>query len=143
MSRIQKFDDVDWEVLFRVALEPNDPTARRTFTKADRLLRRPEFLNLAQHGRKVQNHHFIAYTGLNELNRCRLGITVTRKVGKAAVRNRIKRITRNYFRLNRHTLRNNWDVSIIAKRAAADIPRQRAVLSLESLFEQIKETRDR
>jgi ribonuclease P protein component len=130
-------------ICFRVAWEPNDPAARLTFTKADRLLRRSEFLHLAQHGKKVQNRDFIAYTGSNDLNRCRLGITVTRKVGKAAVRNRIKRITRTYFRLNRHTLRNSRDISIIAKKSAADIPNERAVLSLGSLFEQIKETRDR
>ena len=126
-----------------MALEPKDPTAKQTYTKADRLLRRSEFLALGQYGKKIQNRHFIAYTGPNTLNRCRLGITVTRRVGKAAVRNRIKRITRNYFRLNRHSLQKGWDINVIAKKQAADIPNQRAVLSLDGLFGQIKETSDR
>ena len=123
--------------------EPKDPAAGFTFAKDDRLLRRSEFLNLAQNGVKVQNRYFIAYTGSNDLNRCRLGITVTRKVGKAATRNRIKRITRNYFRLNRYSLQYSRDISIIAKKAVADAPGWSAVLSLENLFEQIKETKDR
>lgn len=126
-----------------MTLEPKDPTAVQTYTKADRLLRRSEFLLLAQNGRKLQNRFFIAYAGPNTLNRCRLGITVTRRVGKAAVRNRLKRITRNFFRLNRHVLKKHWDISIIAKKAAADIPSSRAVSSLEGLFAQIRETRDR
>jgi ribonuclease P protein component len=48
----------------------------------------------------------------------RLGITVTRKVGNAVRRNRIKRLVREWFRQRRAEL-DSWDVVVVAKR---DIP---------------------
>jgi ribonuclease P protein component len=47
----------------------------------------------------------------------RLGITVTRKVGTAVRRNRIKRLVREWFRLRRAML-GALDVVVIAKREA-------------------------
>ncbi|MBW2656515.1 MAG: ribonuclease P protein component, partial [Deltaproteobacteria bacterium] len=65
---------------------------RFTFTKADRILKRPEFIALSKSGRRVQNTEFIAYFLHAQYNRSRLGVTVTKKVGQAVERNRIKRL---------------------------------------------------
>jgi ribonuclease P protein component len=46
----------------------------------------------------------------------RLGITVSKKVGSAAERNRIRRLVREFFRLNRSRLSTPQDIVIIAKR---------------------------
>ncbi len=107
------------------------------FSKADRLLKRHEFLRLSASGKRVQNTNFIANFGQGQLHRSRLGITVTKKVGCAATRNRIKRYVREYFRLHRHRLRGNWDINIIAKKSAADLPSPLAFSSLENLFNSI------
>lgn len=48
----------------------------------------------------------------------RLGITVTRKVGNAVRRNRIKRLVREWFRKSGQGL-GAWDFNVIVKR---DIP---------------------
>ena len=50
---------------------------------------------------------------------CRLGVTVTRKVGNAVERNRVKRRVREFFRLHRNELQPAHDLLIIA-RAGAD-----------------------
>ena len=107
------------------------------FSKDDRLLRRSDYLRLARDGKRLQNRQFIAYICKNELNRCRLGITVTRKVGKAAKRNRIKRLAREYFRQNRHIFRDHWDISLIAKKESVDISNKALFSALESIFVRI------
>jgi ribonuclease P protein component len=49
----------------------------------------------------------------------RLGITVTRKIGNAVARNRIKRLVREVFRLNRTRLPEGLDLVWVAKQQAA------------------------
>ena len=72
-----------------------------TFSKDERLLKRESFINLTKSGRKTCNYFFIAnYKEGSTYGQTRLGITVTKKVGGAVVRNRIKRLVREYFRNN-------------------------------------------
>lgn len=110
---------------------------RFSITKADRIRLRSEFTQLAQLGRKKQNRHFIAYVAGGKADHCRLGITVTKKVGHAPARNRIKRLIREYFRLNRHKLVNYWDINVIAKREANVASNRTLFVSLDNLFEHI------
>ena len=51
----------------------------------------------------------------------RLGITVSRKVGGAVVRNRVKRQVREWFRRSRAKLRTGIDVVVIGRSAAAGL----------------------
>ncbi|MCP4104267.1 MAG: ribonuclease P protein component [Desulfobacteraceae bacterium] len=108
-----------------------------TFTKADRILKRHEFLWLSKHGKKLQNKHFIAVFCPGRSERMRLGVTVTKKVGQAVTRNRIKRYCREYFRLNRHNISGKWDVNIIAKKETANLAGARIFSSLQDIFERI------
>ena len=110
---------------------------RFSFKKDDRILKRSEFLELTRSGRKVQNDCFVALFQEGRLEHSRLGITVTRKVGKAALRSRIKRLVREYFRLNRRHLNQNWDINIVAKKKAAELSAEKVFSSLQDLFEQI------
>ncbi|MEA3429452.1 MAG: ribonuclease P protein component [Thermodesulfobacteriota bacterium] len=105
------------------------------FTKADRLLKRFDFLRLAAKGRQQQNKYFVAVFAPGKTERTRLGITVSRKVGNAVVRNRIKRFTREYFRLNRHKLTGNRDINVIAKKEAVNLSSAQACLSLQNVFD--------
>jgi ribonuclease P protein component len=108
-----------------------------SLTKADRILKRREFTALSETGQRVQNEQFIALFAPNRRGRSRIGITVTKKVGPAVKRNRIKRIVREYFRLNRHKLVGNWDINLIAKRHIADISSEQTNRSLQNIFERI------
>jgi len=110
---------------------------RFSFKKEDRILKRAEFHELTRFGRKLENDCLIAFIKSGRLNRPRLGITVTRKVGKAAQRNRVKRLIREYFRLNRQHFNQNWDINIIAKKKAVDLSSEKAVSFLQDLFEKI------
>jgi ribonuclease P protein component len=106
-----------------------------SFTKADRLLKRSEFLHLSQIGRTAYNSHFIAVFA--PVNHTRIGITVSKKVGKSVTRSRLRRLIREYFRHNRHNIAGNWDINIIAKRRAADLSSAEAFLSLKHIFDKL------
>ena len=110
---------------------------RFSFKKEDRILKRSEFLEITRSGRKLQNDGFIAFFKPGRFDSPRLGITVTRKVGKAAQRNRVKRLVREYFRLNRQHLNQNWDINIVAKKKAADLSSMKVDSFLQDLFEKI------
>jgi ribonuclease P protein component len=111
--------------------------SRYTFTKADRILKRSQFIAFRRGSKKIDGSFFFAAIRPNELPHCRLGITVTRKVGKAAQRNRIKRRIREYFRLNRHRIIGNWDIHLIAKKGAGEIDFAQASSSLKRIFRQL------
>lgn len=104
------------------------------FTKADRLRKRSEFLRLSNQGKKIQDQYFIAIYTQSPIQRTRLGITVARQVGNAPTRNRIKRLSREYFRLNRQTITGHWDINIIAKKKAANLPSAQVFVSLKNIL---------
>jgi ribonuclease P protein component len=103
--------------------------------KADRILKRSDFLRISKHGKKFSNKHFVATHCTGQFENTRLGITVSKKVGNAATRNRIKRFSREYFRLNRHLLADCLDINITAKRAAAELTSEQTFLSLKNIFD--------
>ncbi len=108
------------------------------FTKADRLLKRAQFVHLATQAKKVHSHLFVAFFEPSPHGSSRIGITVSRKVGNAATRNRIKRLVREYFRQNRRTLEHPWDIHVIAKKEAAESGNQAVTGSLEKIFKRIE-----
>jgi ribonuclease P protein component len=91
------------------------------FRRGDRLKKRYEFRQVQLNGRRIHTPHFLIVVQPNASSNTRLGITVTKKVGSAVERNRIKRVVREVFRRNRGLFPLGHDVVLIAKRNAADI----------------------
>jgi len=80
-------------------------------------LRRADFLRATRRGRRVETGYFRVFVLRREDGGAtRLGITVTRKVGKAVFRNRIKRLVREWFRDRDHGM-GSCDLIVVAKRA--------------------------
>jgi ribonuclease P protein component len=83
-------------------------------TRSSRLRRR-DFLEARRSGRRVASQHFFILLRLrSEGTAPRLGVTVTRKVGKAVHRSRIKRLIREWFRHDGIEI-GPYDVVVIAK----------------------------
>ena len=83
-----------------------------------RLRKRSEFLRLAGAAQKRASRGILVVWQGNGLANARLGVTVSRKVGCAVVRNRIKRYIRETFRTNRSCL-PAVDLNVIARSEAA------------------------
>lgn len=117
-------------------LHPNR-TRVNTFSKGDRLLKRAEFLRLSEIGQKLHVPHFLLLYSAAETAFPRIGITVSRKIGKAIIRNRIKRIVRDYFRLRKRSFPPS-DFNIIAKRGAGELSFSEIQAELDKAFARIK-----
>jgi ribonuclease P protein component len=66
--------------------------------KQVRLAKRREFVRVYESGRKHFSRYSVVFTAANDLPYSRIGITATKKLGKANVRNRLKRWTREVYR---------------------------------------------
>jgi len=79
-------------------------------------MRRSDFVASSEFGERRTTRYFIVLLmDRNDGGPTRLGITVTRKVGSAVWRNRIKRLAREWFR-NRSREFGSCDLVLIAKR---------------------------
>jgi ribonuclease P protein component len=94
--------------------------ANFSFRKEERLRKRSEFLTVYEKGRKVRTNHFFVYFLQNNLPHSRLGLTVSRKVGKTVARNLIKRRLREIFRRNKTDISPPGDLVVNVKRSATE-----------------------
>ena len=81
------------------------------FPKASRLLTKTDFRGLWKNSLKVETRWLRAYVKKRQAQESRLGIGITKKVGKAVRRNRLKRIIREYFRTSDYRLKG-WDILV-------------------------------
>ncbi|WP_432820240.1 ribonuclease P protein component [Trichloromonas sp.] len=92
-----------------------------TFPFSHRLTRRREFNDAWNRGKKYHTDHFIIIIRDNMVGPTRLGITVSRKIGGAVQRNRVKRLLREVFRIHYLSIKPCVNISIIAKKESPSL----------------------
>ena len=68
----------------------------------------------------------------------RVGITVSKKLGKAHIRNRTRRRIREVYRLNEEKFQPGWDIVVVARTKAVDAPFDRLTKSYLALAGKLK-----
>jgi ribonuclease P protein component len=120
------------------------PTSRReTLPTAARVRKRREFLAIQGSGRRLPTRHFLVVQADEKARPAapaRLGITVTRKIGGAVARNRIKRAVREAFRRRRDRLAESLALVVIARDGAASLSPTAIAAELEPVFARFART---
>ncbi len=100
--------------------EPYVP-GRESLPRRERLTTPREYREVFEQGRRSVGQAFVCYIARNEGHGRKFGMAVSRQVGGAVVRNRVKRYIRETYRTNRARLREDVRMVIVAKPAAATL----------------------
>jgi len=87
------------------------------FLKCHHLRRPAEFQRVYERRARASDALILVFGLRNELGHSRIGLSVSRKVGGAVVRNRWKRLLREAFRLTREQLPDDLDMIVIPRRS--------------------------
>jgi ribonuclease P protein component len=93
---------------------PDTPSFR--FRSHEHLRRPADFRRVYDRRRSVSDTLLIVYSCENGLAYLRLGLSVSRKMGGAVQRNRLRRLYREAFRLTRHEMPVGIDLILIPRR---------------------------
>ena len=74
-----------------------------------------EFRRIYRKGKSYVSPYLVLYCQRNRAGRTRLGVTVSTKLGKAVVRNRVRRRFREIWRLNLPDTVPGWDIILVAR----------------------------
>ena len=112
-----------------------DPNPRGTarFNKSERIRRRRDFLRAQAQGKRFYTRHFGVTLAPPVAAGPRLGLVVTKRLGKAVQRNRVKRLLREFFRRHRTQL-PAVDLVIMAKKGAEGLVYQQVEEELGRLL---------
>lgn len=89
--------------------------------KKYRLRKNLEFKRVYSGGKNYWNRNLTLYKKKNNLKETRFGITITKKVGKAVVRNKIRRRIKEIYRTNLYRIKSGYDLVFIPKQNVVDI----------------------
>ena len=91
-----------------------------SFKREERIVKKKDFISLKVQGRRYYTKNFSVIIRENGREISRLGITVSKKIGNSVKRNRMKRLIREFFRLNKQKIPKGYDVIITALKGNND-----------------------
>lgn len=112
-------------------------------TKAERIRQRAEYLHIQGRGRKLHTPNFICF-GMQKQSEdaaappARLGVTVSRRVGGAVVRNRVKRLVREAYRRHKADFPAGTELVVVARPEAAKVAYAAVVAELFEVGRRIR-----
>lgn len=115
-------------------MHQNKQVAGEKMNKQQRIKKNKEFQRVFKKGKSFANRQFIVYLLKGEQEEFRLGLSVSKKVGNAVARNRVKRYIRQAFLELKDDLLPNADYIIIARPQAAKLDFHESKKSLEHVL---------
>lgn len=90
--------------------------------KQNRLMKKEDFNKVYRYGKSIANRQFVLYfLPKAQQEDFRLGISVSKKVGNAVVRNRLRRLVKEVVRLQRTKILSEYDFILIVRKPAVGL----------------------
>ena len=87
---------------------------------SESLKKNRDFQNVYKNGISYGNKYLVMYKNENNLNKNRIGISVSKKVGNSIVRHRLTRLVRESYRLQEDKFRCGYDIIINVRMSAKE-----------------------
>ncbi|NLI14541.1 MAG: ribonuclease P protein component [Peptococcaceae bacterium] len=101
------------------------------------LKKNKDYKNVYSRGKSVADRHLVLYFLANNSSDCRLGFTVSRKIGNAVKRNRIRRLFKEACRINKEQFTGGYDIVLLARRHNESLKYQQVEESLLKLLKKV------
>ena len=88
---------------------------------SESLKKNRDFQYVYRRGKSIANRYLVMYVHKNGLERNRLGISVSKKVGNSVVRHHLTRLIRESYRLNEEKFMCGLDIVVVMRTTAKDI----------------------
>jgi ribonuclease P protein component len=115
---------------------------RERFPQSVRLRKRAEYLRVQERGIKVQTKGFIGLVLPRPGNVTRIGITTSRRLGKAVVRNHARRLIREAFRTGKLNLPSGLELVVIPRAASTRMSSEQVFAELEQLGKRVRRLKE-
>ncbi|WP_130805446.1 ribonuclease P protein component [Senegalia massiliensis] len=83
--------------------------------KIESLKNNREFRRVYDKGKSLSNKYLVIFFIKNGLEYNRVGFSVTKKIGNAVIRNRVKRLIKEAFRLNSEGINQGYDIIFLSR----------------------------
>ena len=88
---------------------------------SESLKKNHQFQSVYRTGKSYANKYLVMYVKENGLEKNRIGISVSKKVGNSVVRHRVTRLIRESYRLHEDIFNSGLDIVIVARPSAAAV----------------------
>lgn len=105
--------------------------------KEYRVKKSTDFDTIIKKRKSFANRQFIVYYDKNDFEHMRLGISVSKRLGKAHKRNEIKRYIREVFKTRKDSVKN-YDLIVIARDSIVDKSLAEYEKSIDHILKKVK-----
>ena len=115
-----------------------EPLSVRIVERRHRLTRNADFRRVRREGASFSNRFLVLCALPGQDDAVRFGFSASSRVGKAIVRNRLKRLLREATRQYQPAITPGWDLVWIARRAAGEANFRQICSAVEKLLEEAR-----
>ena len=101
-----------------------------------------DFVYAYRRGKKFVSPYFVVYLTKNNAKLNKLGITVSKSIGKAHSRNRAKRLIRHAYKLCNFSSMIGYNVVVVARESILEAPFEKICMQMFNILKNIIETTD-